>query len=230
MLPAPTRKSILCVPFDRKCPVRLHANAPVCQECPVRLPDCTERTCLPFNRFSHCGCREMAPPVKLRIVLGENNAQTLILPDGIPESVSELAQQIKSQCGGEGDFRLQFMDADFGNEFTNLLSTSDVQDKEVKKRNNVDNVAKMMDKTFAHRRQEVVREAPMIVDFKTRWPALFHVREVNAEFQRITTIHMQSKFFSELDAHSENLIRAYASKGGVQGRKIKSIMVPITQH
>ena len=37
----------------------------------------------------------------------------------------------------------------------------------------------MMDKTFAYRRQEVVREAPTVADFKTRWPALFHVREVS---------------------------------------------------
>lgn len=50
---------------------------------------------------------------------------------------------------------------------------------EVKKRNNEDTVATMMDKTFAHRRQEVVRQAPMIADFKMRWPALFDVREVS---------------------------------------------------
>lgn len=73
----------------------------------------------------------MAVPaaVKLRIILGENNSQRLILPDGIPESVSELAQHIKRQCGVEGEFRLQFMDAEFDNEFTNLTSVSDVQDK-----------------------------------------------------------------------------------------------------
>lgn len=53
----------------------------------------------------------------------------MILPDGIPESVSELAQQIKRQCGVEGHFRLRFMDAEFGNEFINLISISDVQDK-----------------------------------------------------------------------------------------------------
>ncbi|XP_030581534.1 uncharacterized protein LOC115777712 isoform X1 [Archocentrus centrarchus] len=87
-----------------------------------------------------------------------------------------------------------------------------------------------MDKTFALRRQEVVGEAPMIADFKTRWPALFHVREVSAEFKRITTIHLQSTFFSRVDAHSANLMKAYAKKGGVQGRKIKTIMAPMTQN
>ncbi|KAK0131528.1 putative nuclease HARBI1 [Merluccius polli] len=87
---------------------------------------------------------------------------------------------------------------------------------EVQKINNDDKVTKMMDNTFALRREEVVREAPMIADFKTRWPALFHVREVSSEFKRITTMHLQSKFFSELDAHSVNLLKAYAKKGGAR--------------
>ncbi|XP_060943850.1 uncharacterized protein LOC133021098 [Limanda limanda] len=64
----------------------------------------------------------------------------------------------------------------------------------------------------------------MIADFKTRWPALFHVHEVCVEFQRITTIHLESKFFSELDAHSADLIKVFAKKGGVQGRQIRSVM------
>ncbi|XP_062240626.1 uncharacterized protein LOC133959079 [Platichthys flesus] len=87
----------------------------------------------------------------------------------------------------------------------------------------------MMDKTFAYRRQEVVRESPMIADFKTRWPALFNVHEVCLEFKRITTIHLESKFFSELDAYSADLIKLFAKKGGVQGKQIRSIMVPMTE-
>lgn len=71
----------------------------------------------------------MSSPVKLRIILCENDSQKLIVPDGIPESVRELVQQIKTQCGVKGDFRLQIMDSDFGNEFVNLLSVSDVQDR-----------------------------------------------------------------------------------------------------
>ncbi|KAK0151230.1 hypothetical protein N1851_007633 [Merluccius polli] len=100
---------------------------------------------------------------------------------------------------------------------------------EVRKRNNEDTVAAMMEKTFAHRRQEVICDAPLIADFKTRWPALFCVRELTAEFKRITTVSLLSKFFSELDAHSSNLMRLFGKKGGIQGRKIRSIMIPITQ-
>nr|XP_023680387.1 uncharacterized protein LOC111850586 [Paramormyrops kingsleyae]XP_023680388.1 uncharacterized protein LOC111850586 [Paramormyrops kingsleyae] len=71
----------------------------------------------------------MAAPVKLRIILGENNSQRLTLQDGIPDTVGELVQHIKSQCGADAHFRLQFMDAEFGNEFTNLTSVSEIQDR-----------------------------------------------------------------------------------------------------
>lgn len=53
--------------------------------------------------------------------------------------------------------------------------------------------------------------------------------QISAEFKRITTIQLQSKFFGELDAHSANLMTAYAKKGGFQGRKIKTILAPISQ-
>ncbi|KAJ4921920.1 hypothetical protein JOQ06_022184, partial [Pogonophryne albipinna] len=59
--------------------------------------------------------------------------------------------------------------------------------------------------------------------------ATFALAFVNAEFKRITTINLQSKFFSSLDIHSTSLIDVYTKKGGVQGKKIKSIMLPITQ-
>uniref|UniRef100_A0A7N6FKA3 PB1 domain-containing protein n=3 Tax=Anabas testudineus TaxID=64144 RepID=A0A7N6FKA3_ANATE len=387
--------------------------------------------------------RKMSSPAKLRIILGERNLQKLILPDGIPASICELKELIKKQCGIERSFRLQYVDADFGNEFTNLDSISDVLDKstlrviftqetshlnqspppsssatatslddsasgssvdtdilsspestssrscwplvfhiprfsyetelqlykansafketgtllnpnvklksaildglmeaivqfkvylsdaevsevaealvkahpclkepgsvsgfggwktslkyklgnyrskqvgcpevtvnslkhkaddrrspaygikkpkkaevnycppyptgesaesleqirvkllsEVKIRNNEDKVAEMMGKTFALRRLEVVHDAPMVADFKARWPGLLSVREVNAEFKRITTVQLQSKFFHQLDALSEKLTRVFARKGGVLGKRIKTIMVPMTQ-
>lgn len=71
----------------------------------------------------------MAASVKLRIILGEHNSQRLVLQDGLPATVPELAEHIKKQCGVQSDFRLQFMDADFGNEFTNLTSISEIEDK-----------------------------------------------------------------------------------------------------
>lgn len=68
----------------------------------------------------------MTAPVKLRIILGENNSEKLILPSGIPESVDDLKLEIKRQCAVAEDFRLQYMDVDF-NEFVNLTSTAGLQ-------------------------------------------------------------------------------------------------------
>lgn len=50
---------------------------------------------------------------------------------------------------------------------------------DVKKRNNREAVRRKMDQTFAYRRYEVVRDKPMVEDFKNRWPALFDVIEVH---------------------------------------------------
>nr|XP_046263321.1 uncharacterized protein LOC124068860 isoform X2 [Scatophagus argus]XP_046263322.1 uncharacterized protein LOC124068860 isoform X2 [Scatophagus argus]XP_046269583.1 uncharacterized protein LOC124072313 isoform X3 [Scatophagus argus]XP_046269585.1 uncharacterized protein LOC124072313 isoform X3 [Scatophagus argus] len=95
---------------------------------------------------------------------------------------------------------------------------------ELKKRDNEAVIKAKMEKTFSHRRLEVVEQRPMIGDFKNRWPALFEQSEVNAEFLRITTKPLQSKFLSQLDHFSDKLIQIFKSKGGVKGQKIKHIL------
>lgn len=70
----------------------------------------------------------MSTPAKLRIVLGEESYVKLILPSGIPDSVDNLKFEIQKHCGIEGEFRLQYMDNDF-DQFMNLTSTADIQDK-----------------------------------------------------------------------------------------------------
>ncbi|KAL2084999.1 hypothetical protein ACEWY4_020517 [Coilia grayii] len=99
---------------------------------------------------------------------------------------------------------------------------------EMDKTNNESHVTQLMDQNFSLRRQEVIQE-PLIAEFKTRWPTLFSVREVCAEFRRITTVNLQSKFFSNLDAYSPNLMKAFSRKGGTVGRSLKKIMKPMTQ-
>lgn len=71
----------------------------------------------------------IAAPVKLRIVLGANNAEKVTIESGMPESVEELSKEIKRQFDREGDIRLQYMDSDFDNDFVNLNQISDIQDK-----------------------------------------------------------------------------------------------------
>lgn len=54
---------------------------------------------------------------------------------------------------------------------------------EVRQRNGASNVREKMSKTFSYRRKEVVHESPGAGEFKVRWPALFHINEVNASHQ-----------------------------------------------
>ncbi len=71
----------------------------------------------------------MAQPIRLRVILGKDDARKLILPAGIPDSIQELCQTIKTSFGLQEDFRLQYQDTDFGNEFVNLSVTSEIHDK-----------------------------------------------------------------------------------------------------
>lgn len=64
----------------------------------------------------------------LRVILGQNDSSKISLPSGIPDSVDELKREITRQCKVSGDFRLQYKDIDF-DEFINLKSTSDIQNK-----------------------------------------------------------------------------------------------------
>ncbi|KAL3061219.1 hypothetical protein OYC64_009418 [Pagothenia borchgrevinki] len=81
-----------------------------------------------------------------------------------------------------------------------------------------------MERTFAYRRHEVIEDKPFIAEFKRRWPALFSEREVEAEFARITTVPLRSKFMQQLDHHSSKLLRIFQKKGGAAGQKIRNIM------
>ncbi|KAJ7983855.1 hypothetical protein DPEC_G00370530 [Dallia pectoralis] len=103
------------------------------------------------------------------------------------------------------------------NEIIDLLS-------ELKKRDNEVVIKDKMGKTFSHRRLEIVEQRPLIKDVVNRWPALFQETEINAEFMRITTKPLQSKFMSQLDHFSDKLMQIFKSKGGVKGQKIKEVL------
>lgn len=69
---------------------------------------------------------------------------------------------------------------------------------ELKKRERA-TVSELMSKPFAHRRQDVVSLQLSIKEIKERWPALFDMSQVNAEFLRITTVNLEVKFMFMLD-------------------------------
>ncbi|KAI4792426.1 hypothetical protein KUCAC02_033392 [Chaenocephalus aceratus] len=95
---------------------------------------------------------------------------------------------------------------------------------QVKKPKRAEVVKDKMERTFAYRRHEVIEDKPFIAEFKRRWLALFSEREVEAEFARITTVPLRSKFMQQLDHHSSKLLRIFQKKGGVAGQKIRNIM------
>ncbi|MEQ2170044.1 hypothetical protein GOODEAATRI_031214 [Goodea atripinnis] len=67
-------------------------------------------------------------PARLKVILGESNTGKLTLPNGISNSLDELLYKVKDTFGLKNNFRLQYMDKDFGNDFFNLGSTSALED------------------------------------------------------------------------------------------------------
>uniref|UniRef100_A0A3Q1FC80 Uncharacterized protein n=1 Tax=Acanthochromis polyacanthus TaxID=80966 RepID=A0A3Q1FC80_9TELE len=81
---------------------------------------------------------------------------------------------------------------------------------ELKKRNiNKAEVNAKMDRTFSLRRKEVVAEDVHVSTIRQRWPALFLLDQVNAEFKRVTGKELMETFFTSLDEHTRALIRVY---------------------
>lgn len=68
----------------------------------------------------------MSSPVHLRVVFSEDDARKLSLMSGILASVVQLVHKMKTAFELVQQFRLQYKDPDFGNEYVNLMSTSEI--------------------------------------------------------------------------------------------------------
>ncbi|XP_059372719.1 uncharacterized protein LOC132110142 isoform X2 [Carassius carassius] len=95
---------------------------------------------------------------------------------------------------------------------------------ESKKKNNENVVKDQMSKTFALRGHEIINLCPTVRAMKDRWPALFDPSQINAEFQRTTTVLLEPKFMSVLDRHTPKLLMLFRAKGGALGRRLEIIM------
>ncbi|XP_056594794.1 uncharacterized protein LOC130426631 [Triplophysa dalaica] len=95
---------------------------------------------------------------------------------------------------------------------------------EVKKKNNTIVVKDKMSRTFALRRHEVIELCPSVAEIKDRWPALFDVLQINEEFRRITTLHLESIFMKMLDLYTPKLLAIFTSRGGALGWNLKQKM------
>lgn len=71
----------------------------------------------------------MAQRLKLRVIVNNDDSRRLDLHSGTPETLTELHDTIRQEFGIETDFRIQFMDPDFNNEFMNITSVQDIQDR-----------------------------------------------------------------------------------------------------
>jgi hypothetical protein len=71
----------------------------------------------------------MSCPVNLRILFGGDDDSRKLTLTSIPASVEELVLEIKTAFGLREEFRVQYRDVEFGNEFMNLMETSEIQDK-----------------------------------------------------------------------------------------------------
>ncbi|XP_029916458.1 sterile alpha motif domain-containing protein 3-like [Myripristis murdjan] len=77
---------------------------------------------------------------------------------------------------------------------------------------NLQLIQKLMEMTFALRRQEIVQENPLVKDFLQKWPALRIESQVCAEFHRITNVNLRNQFYAELDLHTPRLVALYRQK------------------
>ncbi len=55
---------------------------------------------------------------KLLVILSPDDSRMLLLPNGIPESVEKLIDNVKKVCGINGKIRLQHQDRDFGHDLS----------------------------------------------------------------------------------------------------------------
>ncbi|KAL7837452.1 hypothetical protein SRHO_G00271630 [Serrasalmus rhombeus] len=121
-----------------------------------------------------------------------------------PQAYTEWSKQVKKPRRAEvnycPDYPVGHTKESLEQKRLSLLS-------EVKKKNKQQVVKEKMERTFAYRRHEVIEDKPFMADFKERWPALFSECEVEAEFARITTVPLISKFMQQLDHHSSQLIK-----------------------
>ncbi|XP_049460068.1 uncharacterized protein LOC125905844 [Epinephelus fuscoguttatus] len=78
---------------------------------------------------------------------------------------------------------------------------------------------------FSQRRIEIIGDQPLIAEVISRWPALFHERQIMAEFKRIVTIDLLESFLEGLDGLVPRLLKVYnaATKSGKK-QSLKDIL------
>ncbi|XDV25457.1 hypothetical protein PO909_029373 [Leuciscus waleckii] len=115
----------------------------------------------------------------LRVILGPDSCQRLVFPSGLPSTVTELETEIKTQCKIKQSFRLQFMDSLFANDFMNLTSVEEVQDKATVKGDHcadVDSPTTHNDDSFGSSDDStIILSSSQSTSSRSSWPDFFYV-------------------------------------------------------
>lgn len=83
----------------------------------------------------------------------------------------------------------------------------------------------LMVATFSQCRKEIIGDQPHITELISRWPALFHERQIRAEFRSIVTTDLLESFLIGLDDLVTRLLEVYkpATKTG-RKQSLKDIL------
>ncbi|XP_033947886.1 sterile alpha motif domain-containing protein 3-like isoform X2 [Pseudochaenichthys georgianus] len=84
-------------------------------------------------------------------------------------------------------------------------------------------IKKMMQTTFALRRQTIVRTCPPVKELMDLWPALKMESEVYAEFQRITNQNLPNTFYAAFDRHLPRLMAIFREKASKTGKTAEAL-------
>ncbi|KAL3045306.1 hypothetical protein OYC64_013550 [Pagothenia borchgrevinki] len=165
--------------------------------------------------------------VALKVII-EHRSEKLLLSSGIPSTVEQLHETVKETFGLIEDFTLHYLDEDFGDTKEQHELDRHQLIAESKKKDSTA-IKDLMCRTFAHRRHDVISLQMSIEDIKDRWPVLFDVSQVSAEFQRITTLNLEPKFMSMLDFYSPKLLSMFQGKKGAVGERHRAKMSILLQ-
>ncbi|XP_030266756.1 uncharacterized protein LOC115578038 [Sparus aurata] len=108
----------------------------------------------------------------------------------------------------------------------NMEEKRQIMEAEMKKRDPDQQLLEnLMVATFSQRRMEIIGDQPLITEVISRWPALFHERQIVAEFRRIITLDLLESFIDGLDGLVPRLLEAYkaATKYGKK-QSLKNVL------
>ncbi|KAJ8358980.1 hypothetical protein SKAU_G00155050 [Synaphobranchus kaupii] len=154
------------------------------------------------NKMRRAGCQEITVNAGKR---GRSN------PDGEPSH-----SNIKRPKRAEVNYLPNFPE---GEDLSSLEQLRQTIAEEVKKtEKNLPLIKKLMQTTFALRRQTIVKTCPPVNELMDLWPALKMESEVYAEFQRITNQNLPNTFYAELDRHLSRLMTLFRQKASKTGK------------